>query len=469
MQIFTSGNGIADGDELALKLFVRNKLFYKNLVLLALPLIGQSMINQGVNMMDTIMLGNFGEVTISGSALANQYYLIFTILHFGLSGGAAVMTGQFWGRKEIEHIRGVITLALRISVCVALVMSSLSYFAGTEIMGFYTSDPLIIAAGAKYMRIMAFGYLMHGISLTLVIIYRTVHLVKIGFFSSLISFFVNIFFNWIFIFGELGAPRMEIEGAALGTVIARAVEFVIVVGYVFFADKRIGYRFKSLLLPVREYIHSFVRRGAPVIISDAMLAFGENMLSMVMGQMGAVMVAANSITAVVVQCCTVFSMGLSGAASVITGNAVGAGEYDRAEQEGITLFVFSVLVGILAAAVILLLCPLIVNAYNVSDETKNLASVFMSIMALIVVFQTSGGVLTKGVLRGGGDTKFLMFADVAFLWLASIPFGALAGLVFGWEPGLVYFLLKIDLVIKAIWCIFRLYSRKWIHLVRVED
>ena len=162
-------------------------------------------------------------------------------------------------------------------------------------------------------------------------------------------------------------------------------------------------------------------------------------------------------------------MGLSGAASVITGNAVGAGEYDRAEQEGITLFVFSVLVGILAAAVILLLCPLIVNAYNVSDETKNLASVFMSIMALIVVFQTSGGVLTKGVLRGGGDTKFLMFADVAFLWLASIPFGALAGLVFGWEPGLVYFLLKIDLVIKAIWCIFRLYSRKWIHLVRVED
>ena len=200
-----------------------------------------------------------------------------------------------------------------------------------------------------------------------------------------------------------------------------------------------------------------------------MLAFGENMLSMVMGQMGGVMVAANSITAVVVQCCTVFSMGLSGAASVITGNSVGAGEYEKAEREGVTLFSFSILIGIFAAGVILLLCPLIVNAYNVSDETKALASSFMAIMAVIVVFQTSGGVLTKGVLRGGGDTKFLMIADVAFLWCASIPLGAIAGLVLGWDPAAVYFLLKIDLVIKAVWCVFRLYSRKWIHLVRVED
>ncbi len=452
-----------------MKLFVKDRQFYKSLVLLALPLIGQSMINQGVNMMDTIMLGNFGEVAISGSALANQYYLIFTILHFGLAGGAAVMTGQFWGRKEVEHIRGVITLALRLSLFIALVMSALSYFAGTQIMSFYTPDPAIIEAGAKYMKIMAFGYLMHGVSLTLIIIFRTVHLVKLGFFSSLISFFVNIFFNWVFIFGALGAPKMEIEGAALGTVIARFSEFAIVFVYVFFVDKRVGYRFKSLLLPVREYIHSFVRRGAPVIISDAMLAFGENMLSMVMGQMGGVMVAANSITAVVVQCCTVFSMGLSGAASVITGNSVGAGEYEKAEREGVTLFSFSILIGIFAAGVILLLCPLIVNAYNVSDETKALASSFMAIMAVIVVFQTSGGVLTKGVLRGGGDTKFLMIADVAFLWCASIPLGAIAGLVLGWDPAAVYFLLKIDLVIKAVWCVFRLYSRKWIHLVRVED
>ena len=452
-----------------MSIFVKDRQFYKKMILLALPLIGQSMINQGVNMMDTIMLGSFGEIAISGSALANQYYLIFTILHFGLSGGAAVMTGQFWGRKEIEHIRGVITLALRISVFIALVMSTLSYFAGAQIMSFYTPDPVIIEAGAKYMKIMAFGYLMHGVSLTLIIIFRTVHLVKLGFISSLISFFVNIFFNWMFIFGTLGAPRMEIEGAALGTVIARFSEFAIVFVYVFFFDKRVGYRLKSLFLPVREYIHSFIRRGAPVIISDAMLAFGENMLSMVMGQMGGVMVAANSITAVVVQCCTVFSMGLSGAASVITGNSVGAGENEKAEREGITLFWFSVLIGIFAAAIMLVLCPFIVDAYNVSDETKTLARSFMIIMAIIVVFQTSGSVLTKGVLRGGGDTKFLMLADVAFLWLASIPLGAIAGLVLHWDPAIVYFLLKIDLIIKAIWCIFRLYSRKWIHLVRVED
>ncbi|MGI5895479.1 MAG: MATE family efflux transporter [Oscillospiraceae bacterium] len=451
-----------------MNLFVKDKSYYKQLILLALPLIGQAMINQGVNMMDTIMLGSFGEIPISGSALANQFYFIFMIFHFGLAGGASVLTGQFWGRQEIAHIRGVITLALRISVCVALVMSALSYFCGESIMLFYTPDVAIIEAGAKYMRIMAFGYLMHGVSLTLAIIYRTVHLVKLAFFSSLVSFFVNIFFNWMFIFGTLGAPRMEIEGAALGTVLARASEFLIIVGYVFFFDKRVGYRLRSLLLPVREYLRSFLKSGAPVIISDAMLAFGENMLAMVMGQMGGVMVAANSITAVVVQICTVFNMGLSGASSVMTGNTVGAGEYERAEREGVTFFVLSIFVGLLSAGIILLIKPLVIGMYNVADETKLLADSLLNVIAVIMVFQTSGGVLTKGVLRGGGDTRFLMIADVAFLWLASIPLGAIAGLALGWDPVTVYFLLKIDLVIKAVWCIFRLYSKKWIHLVKVE-
>ena len=146
-----------------MNLFVKDKSYYKQLILLALPLIGQAMINQGVNMMDTIMLGSFGEIPISGSALANQFYFIFMIFHYGLAGGASVLTGQFWGRQEIAHIRGVITLALRISVCVALVMSVLSYFCGESIMRFYTPDAAIIEAGAKYMRIMAFGYLMHGV------------------------------------------------------------------------------------------------------------------------------------------------------------------------------------------------------------------------------------------------------------------------------------------------------------------
>lgn len=451
-----------------MNLFVRDKAFYKHLFLLALPLIGQAMINQGVNMMDTIMLGSFGEIPISGSALANQFYFIFMILHFGLAGGASVLTGQFWGRGEVEHIRGVITLALRISICIALIMSALSFFCGREIMSFYTPNPEIIESGAKYMRIMAFGYLMHGISLTLAIVFRTVHLVKLAFFSSLVSFFVNIFFNWMFIFGTLGAPKMEIEGAALGTVIARFSEFIIIAGYVFFFDKRVGYRLRSLFLPVKEYIRSFLKSGAPVIISDAMLAFGENMLAMIMGQMGGVLVAANSITAVVVQVCTVFAMGLSGASSVITGNTVGAGQYEKAEREGVTFFSLSVIIGVVTAGIILLVKPLVISAYNVAEETKLLADGLLSVVAVIMVFQTSGSVLTKGVLRGGGDTKFLMLADVAFLWLASIPLGALAGLVFGWEPQAVYFLLKIDLVIKAVWCIFRLYSRKWIHQVRVE-
>ena len=452
-----------------MKLFVKDPLFYKRLFLLALPVVGQAMINQGVNMMDTIMLGSFGEEIISGSALANQYYMIFTILHFGVAGGAAVMTGQFWGRNELDNIRGVMTLSIRISIVISLIMSSLSFFFGQQVMSIYTSDPAIIFEGAKYMKIMSYGYLAHGFVLTMIVIFRTVRVVKLGLYTSLFSFFVNIFFNWVFIFGELGAPRMEIEGAALGTILARFAEFIIVFVYVFFMDKQVVYRFKNLLNPVKQYIHSYLRRGAPVIISDAMLGLGDNMLAVVMGQMGAVVVAANSITAVLVQCCTVFAMGLAGASSVISGNAVGAGDYERAYQEGKTMFALSIIIGLVAGTIIMVCRPLIVGLYNVEDATRDLAMNFMFIMAAISIFQTAGHILTKGVLRGGGDTKFLMFADVAFLWIASIPFGALSGLVWGWDPSIVFFLLKIDLIIKAVWCVFRLYSRKWIRIVHVDD
>ena len=90
----------------------------------------------------------------------------------------------------------------------------------------------------------------------------------------------------------------------------------------------------------------------------------------------------------------------------------------------------------------------------------------MDAMGIVIIFQAMNSILTKGLLRGGGDTRFLMVADILFLWCVSIPLGALAGLSWQWSGFAVFICLKLDQFIKAVWCLGRLKSRKWIKKIK---
>lgn len=449
-----------------MQLFVRDREFYRTAFFFALPIVAQQVVNISVNLLDTVMLGSLGELAISGSSLANQYYFIFNVLCLGMGGGAAVMTGQYWGAGDTPSIRKTIALMLRICAILAVAFTVITVLFPSQIMSFYAHDPAIVASGAKYLRILAFAFLLHGLSLTTTIVLRTIGVVHLGFLASCISLVVNVFLNWVLIFGNLGAPRLEIAGAAIATVSARLAEFCLILGYLLFFDERVRFRVRNFVAKTDPYIvKEFIQMAVPVIISDGLLTLGNNALAMIMGRMGAEMVAANAITTVTVQLSTVFIMGLSNASGVLTSNAVGRGEYEKAQAEGITFLSLSVIIGALGGVLITLLKPHIVNFYNITAETKAIANQLMSVIAFLVVFQAVQSVMTKGVLRGGGDTRFLLVADVLFLWVCSVPLGYLAGLVWQLPPYIVYFCLRIDFVIKSIWCIFRLKSGKWIRRV----
>ncbi len=450
-----------------MRIFVRDKRFYKQALLIALPVVAQQTINMGVNLMDTVMLGALGEVPISGSSLANQFFFIFNVLCLGMGGGAAVMTGQYWGAEDKKSIHKTITLMLRICIAMALIFSCLAFFFPRQILSIYTNEPAVIESGAKYLRIMSLAFLFHGVNLTTIIVLRTVGLARLGFYASCLSFVTNVLGNWILIFGNLGAPRLEIAGAAIATVLARIVEFSVTVGFLLLVDERIGYRWKRFLAktdPVilREFFHIAV----PVIISDGLLTLGNNALAMIMGRMGREMVAAHTITNVVVHLCLLFNMGLASTSSVMTANTVGRGDYDEAMQQGVTFLALSAIIGVFGGILINILKPYVVNFYNVTPETKAIATQLMTVIAFLMVFQAVQSVMTKGVLRGGGDTRFLMIADVLFLWILSVPLGYLAAFAWNLPPYMVYFFLRIDFIAKSIWCIFRLRSGKWVKKVQ---
>ncbi|MBR3691699.1 MAG: MATE family efflux transporter [Clostridia bacterium] len=452
-------------DTFRLRDYLGDRELYKTMVRIAVPVSLQSLITVGINLADTVMLSSMGDAQLSASSLAGQFINLFMIFCMGIGMGASVLTSRFWGMKEIPSLKKSITLMLRICLCFVAVFTLATVLAPGLIMRIYSDEAEIIRYGVLYLRWMIPTYLCTGLTLTCTIVLRTVGQVRIPLVCSIIAFFVNVFANWVFIFGKLGAPRMEIEGAALGTLIARIFELVFICGYFIVVDRRIGYRIRDFFGRARDLLREYVRVSIPVLISDGLLALGNNAVAMVMGHIGQAFVAANSVTVVVQQLSSVLTQGISNASGIITGHTMGRGDYKKAQRQGYTFIFLGIIIGIFAALVIFVLKDPIINYYKVSDEARAIADELMNAILIIVIFQSLASILTKGVLRAGGDTRFLMAGDILFLWVASIPLGYLAGLVFHWPAFWIYTFLKIDQVIKSIWCIFRLHSGKWLKRI----
>ncbi len=445
-------------------MIIRDKSFYRKVLAIMLPVVCQQAINMGVNMMDTMMLGSLGELQLSASSLANQYYQFFTIFCMGILGGMSVLSAQFWGAGDKERVRDTFNMALKLALCVCVVFALLTWCFPRQIMTIYTSEQEVIDYGVRYLNITVFVFCLHGTSLIASSLMRTVGKPRLGLMVSCISFFVNIAANYIFIFGKFGAPRMEIAGAALGTLIARGVEFLVTFVYIFRIDKALGLRLVHLKkMPSLQFFRSYLKIGAPVLVSDALLGLGGNIVSVVMGHMGAAVVAANAICMVVDRLCTVVVQGVGNASSIITGNTIGKGLKEEAMRQGYTFYLLSIGFGVVSAILVTVVGPLTIAIYSLEPETIELTKQMMNAYAVIVFFQCIQSVMTKGVLRGGGDTKFLMVADILFMWLVSIPFGAAGGLLFAWPAWLVMICLRVDYMIKSVWCIARLRSGKWVH------
>ena len=448
-----------------MKYIVTDKSFYRKVLQVAVPVTAQSVITIGVNMLDTIMLGSLGETALSASSLGNQFITFFQMCCMGIGMGASVLTSRFWGRKDMISLKKSITIALRFAFLLAAVFTLASVLFTRNILSMYSSESHVIESGAVYLRWSTPTFFLMGMSLVSTQIMRSVNLGRLPLFAAAASFFVNFLANYTFIFGKFGAPAMGVAGAALGTVIARIVECALVCGGLMVVDRSVGYRVRDLAMKCGDMVGEYVRVSLPVLISDSLYGLGNNAVGMVVGHMGASFVSANAITLVTQQISSVFIQGISFAGSIITGQTLGEGRTSDAQKQGWTFWGLGLMVGCLAGLIIFLIRTPVVNAYNITAETRQITEQLMDAISVIVVFQATNSILTKGVLRGGGDTRFLMVADILFLWLLSIPLGAMAGLVWNLPAFWVYFFLKFDQFIKAFWCVFRLRSGKWIKKV----
>lgn len=382
--------------------------------------------------------------------------------------GTAVMTAQYWGKRELTSIRKAVSIMYRICIVLALLFTVVTILFPDIILRIYTGDEEVIAYGCDYYKWLGYAYLFQGLSTTTTIVLRSVGEMRVPMVASIIGAFTNLCLNWVFIFGHFGVPEMQIGGAALATLIARIAECAIIMCYFLCRDRKVQYKMREIFRPVGGIYREYLRLSVPALISDLLLAFGNNAVSVVMGQIGTAFVAANAITTMTMQLTTVFAQGVANASSMITGNTLGEGKYDDAQEQGVTFLAISIILGIVSAVVIKILSPYIIGYYNIEESTRAIAQQLMDAIAIVLVFQMIGAVMTKGVLRGGGDTKFLMVADILFLWVLSLPLGYMAGLVWFLEPFWISVCLRSDRIVKAVWSVSRLLSRKWIRIARTD-
>lgn len=442
----------------------KDALLYKTIAAITIPIALQNIISYGVNLMDTIMLGNFGESALSAASQGNVVFFIFTLLIFGVGGGAVVLCSQYWGNKDIEKIQKVTTITLKISFVISILFAVLLYIFPMEIMSMLINDMEVIKIGTPYLKLISISYLFYGLTSTFLVILRSVETVNISLKIYVVSFIVNVFCNYIFIFGKLGMPEMGVTGAALGTVIARIIEFLIIIIYILKFETKIQYKFSMLKYTDSELFKDMIRYGTPVICSESLWGLGMSMHSVILGHISSNVVAANSICNVVFQMMTSFILGVSNASAVIIGKTVGAGDKKEAMRIKNKLMLIYLIFGIVSSSLLLMSKNTVISLYNIEDSTKVIAGNLMYVYAMHVLFMAFTSPIIAGILRGGGSTKFAAVIDIGFLWLL-IPIGAVAAFCFNLNPVLVLLILRLETPIKCIFCLWKLRNDKWINVV----
>ncbi|MDD6514755.1 MAG: MATE family efflux transporter [bacterium] len=451
------------------KMDINWKNFYKQVCLLIIPMALQNLINVGVQAADVFMLGRVGEKVLSGASLAGQIQFIMTLILFGTTSGATVLTAQYWGKKDTRTIEKILGMGMLIGIGGALAFALAAELIPETLLRIYTNDPEVIAEGAKYLRIVALSYVIMAATQVYLYIMRSIERVVIATVVYGASLIVNIIVNAVLIFGLMGFPKMGIEGAAIGTLISRILGLMIVIWYAKFRNKVVRFHLSDMWNIDKVLLKDFLFYATPVILNELVWGMGSSANTAVIGHLGSAAVAANSVVQVVRELSTVVVFGVSNATAIYLGKTIGERQYKLAKAYGRRFAVLSVITGFIAAGIILVSAPAVSRFMTLSPEAKSYLMFMFFVMSYFALCQAINTTLVVGVFRSGGDTRFGLRLDATTMWCCSILLGAIAAFVFRASVPVVYVLLMSDEVIKVPITVKRFLGYKWIKNVTREQ
>ena len=437
---------------------------------LLIPLVVQNLLNAAVSSSDVIMLNYVGQSSISAVSLAANYAQVLGSVFYGLGTGATLLCAQYYGKKDFRAIGAVQGIALRFSMAISVLFALAAFTVPQLLMRLFTDDAELISIGAGYLRIMGITYLCWGIIEVYMAVLRSIGRVTVCLVLNIMTFFLNIILNAVFIFGLFGAPKLGAVGVAIATAASRVVELV--------GSFVVSALSKDVKLDLSEMLHrnkvltgDFVRLALPALGNDVSWGVAFSMYSVILGHLGNDAVAANSIVVVIRNLTTTFCFAVAGAGGILLGNVMGTGDLDKAKKYASEVMKMTVLAGAAGGVILIASMPLVLRfaSASLSDTAMGYLRVMLWINSYYIMGAAVNTSLIAGVFRAGGDTRFGLICDSIDMWCYAVPLGFLAAFVLKLPVLWVYFLLCTDEFVKWPWVIRHYRSGAWAKNITRED
>jgi putative MATE family efflux protein len=441
-----------------------NKKIYNTMLAIAIPVIIQHLISIGLNLVDTIMIGRLGEPELAAVGIANRFFMIFGLFCFGFYSGCSIFISQYWGVKDIKSIRKVFGIELISGLAVAVLFSFLALVFPGTIMRIFINDPTVINYGIQYLRIIGFAYIFIAISFALSFNSRSIHRVKMTVVINIIAISINTFLNYILIYGKFGFPQMGVKGAAVATVIARFLEFVLLV-YFIYKDRShpLAGSFKELFDWDRPFVFKVYKTAFPVFINEATWVIGTSVYYIAYGMIGTDAVASVQVSMTINDFFQSFFFGIGSACAVMIGNELGRDKKDLAYSYAVKFIKLTVIASIVTGLLLFWVRNSIIGFYDFKESTNYMLEMSLIVFSLFMLPKMLTYMIIVGILRSGGDTKYCMYLEFFFIWVMGIPLAFIGVLVMKWPIHLVLAAVFTEEILKGYVVLMRIRSKKWLN------
>ncbi len=445
--------------------YKNNKELYKKLWNISLPIALSSIIMSSLNLVDNVMIGQLGETELSAVGMANQFTFIHHMVLFGFSSGSGVFISQFWGTKDLNNIKKVIGFNLTVTFCASILFFVIAMFFPTQLLSIFTDDTSVIPLGVSYLRIIGFTFFLTALSVPHISALRITEQTGLPFKINTFAFILNTVLNYILIFGKFGVEPMGVKGAAIATLIARCLEFLLIIYFIYFRNNILKAKLHDLFAFHKPFVHKVLRTAVPVVTNEVMWGLGMAAYGVAYGQMGTTEYAALQVSNTIHTLFILAIFSLGDASLILVGQEIGRDKYDKAYLLAGKLLSIGAFLGMASGLVLLVASPFIVSLFKLSLVGKSYALKVLIIYGVVMGLKTFNGINIIGTFRSGGDTKFAMMLEVGTMWLIGVPIVFAAALIF--DVSVVYVVLfsLVEDVVKAAICIKRYRSKKWINRV----
>ncbi len=446
----------------------RSDDFAKKLLTLVLPIAFQQFMLALVSASDALMLGVLSQDSLSAVSLASQITFVENLFLAAMTIGLSMLAAQYWGKRDRVSVERIFAYVMKITAVVSLAFFLASLCFPNALMRIFTNEQPLIDGGAVYLRTVSLSFFLTGISqIYLCTLKNTGKATKSSVISSA-SVIINIVLNAILIYGLFGFPKLEIAGAALATVIARAIEVIWCMLETAKKD-RIKLKPSYIMHDDKSLRHDFWKYTTPVLGNEIVWGVGFTMYSVIMGHLGTDAVAANSIANIVKNLVACFCLGLGSGGGIMVGNELGAGNLDIAKEYGRKLCKLSIVCGAVSGLFLLALSPLILAVTDLSDTATGYLKWMLVMCSYYMIGKSVNGTTIAGIFCAGGDSKFGFLCDTITLWCVTVPLGLIAAFALKLPVLAVYFIVNLDEIVKLP-AVYRHYIKyKWVKDLTLKE